>query len=143
MRTIKKSMLATILMVTALATFSFGQGPVNKRLNYTINVPYELQVGNYILPMGKYVLYQIEANDPNLFALYEEDMTHEPVAMIRTTRVEYQTGEYPEKTKFMFNIDETSAQSTPILRGWTIPGQDGWEVISVVAKDNGVLTRAH
>jgi hypothetical protein len=28
-----------------------------------------------------------------------------------------------------------------VLRGWTIPGEDGWRIISVIAKNDRILTR--
>jgi hypothetical protein len=130
-----------VIMAALLTSISFAQGPLHKRVNYTINVSHALQMGNYILPPGKYVLYQIDQNNTNLFALYQEDLTHSPVALITTTRIEYKSGEYPEETRLMFDIDESSRESRPVLRGWNIPGMDGWEIISVVAKKEGVLTR--
>jgi hypothetical protein len=36
----------------------------------------------------------------------------------------------------------SSRDSHPVLTGWTIPGLDGWEVISVVEKKGGYLARA-
>jgi hypothetical protein len=129
------------LVVAAAASAAFAQGPVQKRINYTITVPFAVKMGGYVMPAGKYVLYQINGNDLNLFALYRNDMTHSPVAMIRTTRIDYQGQDYPSDTRIMVDIDESSGDTHPVLRGWNIPGDDGWEIISVVPKNRDVLTR--
>jgi hypothetical protein len=141
MNRIKKSALAALAVMMMVTSLTFAQGPLQKRVNYTISVPYSLRMGDYMLSPGRYVLYEINANDPNLFALYADNMTHSPVAMIRTARVEYRTGEYPSKTKLMLDIDESGDLAQPVIRGWTIPGEDGWEIISVVAKDDHYMTR--
>ena len=141
MNTIRKSALLALMIVTAMANVVFAQGPINKRINYTINVSHALRMGDYLVPPGRYVLYQINPNDVNLFALYQDDMTHSPIAMIRTSRIEYHSHQYPEKTKMMLDIDEASSEAHPVLQGWTIPGEDGWEIISVVSKKDGILTR--
>ena len=142
MNSLRKSMLAAIMFVAAVASMTFAQGPVQKRINYAINVPFAVRMGDYMLPAGRYVLYQINGNDLNLFALYKNDMTHSPVAMIRTTRIEYQrSDEQPSGTRVMLDIDDSSSDAHPVLRGWNIPGDDGWEVISVVPKNRDVLTR--
>jgi len=141
MKSFRKSWLAAILMVAATAAMAFAQGPLQKRINYTINVDYAVKMGNYLLPPGQYVLYEITANDPNLFALYREDMTHSPIAMIRTMRIDYSGSRYPGKTKIMLDIDESSSDLHPVIQGWNIPGEDGWQIISVVAKDKNVMTR--
>jgi hypothetical protein len=142
MKTIRKNALAAILVIAGIASLAFAQGPVNKRVNYTISAPYTLRMGDYLLPPGKYVLYQISRFDTDLFALYRNDMTDSPIAMIRTTRIDYHDNKYPSKTKMLLDIDESSGDLHPVLKGWTIPGDDGWEIISVVAKDHGVMTRA-
>lgn len=141
MNRIKKSAFAALAVMTLLASLTFAQGPVQKRVNYTINVAHSLRMGDYMLSPGRYVLYQINTYDPNMFALYADNMTHSPVAMIRTARIEYHTGEYPSKTKMMLDIDESGNLAQPVIRGWTIPGEDGWEIISVVAKNDHYMTR--
>ena len=141
MVSVRKRALAAVLLLTAMAVMAFGQGPLFKRVNYTITVGHELKMGDYLLPPGRYVIYQINQNDTNLFALYQEDMTHSPIAMIRTTRIDYQGSEYPSKTGLFLDIDESSRDLHPVLKGWNIPGEDGWEIISVVSKRNGVMTR--
>ena len=141
MKCIRKSALAAILALVATASMAFAQGPIQKRVNYTINVQHALRMGDYMLPAGRYVLYQVSASDLNLFALYQNDMTHSPVAMIRTTRVEYNGGDYPDKTQIALDIDESSSDVHPVLRGWNIAGMDGWEIISVVSKNGRVMTK--
>ncbi|HET9532012.1 MAG TPA: hypothetical protein VFQ92_16750 [Blastocatellia bacterium] len=141
MLSMRKGALAAIILSVAMTAIAFAQGPIHKRVNYTINVRYELRMGDYMLPPGKYVLYQINQNDTNLFGLYHTDLTDEPIAMIRTVRIDYSGTEYPENTRMILDIDETSYDSHPVLRGWNIPGMDGFEIISVVAKETGILTR--
>ena len=141
MTKLRKGAIAAVLMIAAWSSLALAQGPIHKRVNYSINVSHALRMGDYILPAGKYVLYQPNQNDVNLFALYNMDLRRSPIAMIRTTRVDYHANDYPDDTRLMLSMDETSSDNHPVLRGWTIPGMDGWEIISVVAKDNNVLTR--
>src|SRR5215210_4114618 len=98
MNTVRKSALAAIVILTAAAAVALAQGPLHKRVNYEINVSHALRMGDYTLPPGRYVLYQVSQNDLNLFALYQGEMTHSPIAMIRTTRIEYHGNDYPGKT---------------------------------------------
>lgn len=133
--------LLVVLLISAMASLTLAQGPLQKRVNYSINAQYALRFGDYILPPGDYVLYQISANDLNLFALYQKDMAREPIAMIKTTRIYYQNGDYPEDTRMLLRHAELGSEAYPVIRGWTIAGEDGWEIISVVAKKNSVLTR--
>lgn len=141
MKSLRTNALAAFLLGVIAASMAFAQGPVQKRVNYTISVSHSLRMGDYMLPAGKYVLYQFSQNDTNLFALYQDDMTHSPIAMIRTTRIEYGTGEAPNKTGMRIEVDESSMDSRMMLKGWNIAGMDGWEIISVVSKNDGVLTR--
>src|SRR5215213_5602697 len=89
MRSMHARVLILFAALVALASATFAQGPVQKRVNYTINVTHALKMGDYMLPAGKYVLYQVNQNDTNLFGLYQKDLAREPVAMIRTVRIEY------------------------------------------------------
>jgi len=136
---LRNSALAAVL-IGALACLTLAQGPIQKRVNYSINVGYSLRIGDYMLPPGDYVLYQVTQSDLNLFGLYQKDLRREPIAMIRTTRIEYNGPDYPEHTKMLLDINESSSEAYPVLRGWTIPGENGWEIIGVVAKRN-ILTR--
>ena len=137
---LRKSVLA-VLLFTAMASLTLAQGPSHKRVNYSINANYSLRLGDYILPPGDYVLYQISANDVNLFALYQKDMARSPIAMIRTTRINYSGGDYPDHTRMLLDYAESDAEAYPVIQGWTIPGEDGWQIISVVANKNKILTR--
>ena len=142
--TMKKAVIAAALLAASTCGTIFAQGPIQKRIDFNINVPYQVQMGGYMLPAGDYVLRQVSANDLNLFALYSgKYMMHSPVAMIRTTRIDYSaSGRWPEKTNLKLNIDESGGQATPVLRGWDIPGEDGWQVISVVARHKSLMARA-
>jgi len=133
-----------IIVLAALGTVTgLAQGPLHKQVNYTINVPYSLRKANhYMLPAGNYILYQIDQNDLNLFALYQGSMMHPPIAMIRTTRIVYAATGYPEETRMLIGYDESSPDAHPILRGWNIPGDDGWEIIGVVTRHSRELSQA-
>jgi hypothetical protein len=78
----------------------------------------------------------VSATDLNRFALFAGDEMEEPVAILHTTRVDFTTGEYREKSGIALTIDEARPGAQPVLRGWVIPGEDGWEVISVDANDS-------
>jgi len=138
---VKNGVLAGIMILTASIGLVLAQGPIKKQVNYDINVPYQMRMTNYLLPAGHYILKQVSDNDLNLFALYHGDMMHSPIAMIRTTRIEYSGNRWPEKTRMLVRIDESRDEGLPILRGWNIPGEAGWEVISVVPRHNRFLTR--
>ena len=128
-------------LVIALAITTYAQGPMLKQVNFSINTPYALQVGEYLLPAGNYVLQQVLQNDPNLFALHPQDLSKEPIAMIRTVRVSFPPASLPEDTKIFVDVDERIPNTHPVVQGWTIPGTDGWEVIGVVEKKKGILTK--
>jgi hypothetical protein len=142
---LRKWAVATVLILMMSGAASFAQGPLQKQVFYTINVDHALRMGDYILPAGTYELFQINSNDLNLFALYKNNRMHSPIAMIRTTRIDYQATGYPQKTKIMLTIDEEAngRENLPVLKGWTIPGFDGWEIISVVEKKKGTLARVN
>jgi len=129
--------IAAIVIVGSSFTV-FGQGPLQKRLDFSINVPYTLRMGDYLLPAGHYVLHQVLQNDLNLFALHPGDMTHKPVALIRTTRIDYNATGYPGKTSLLIDTENNGA-NYPKLEGWNIPGLDGFEIITVVEKKRGAL----
>ena len=141
MARVETRVLAAILTMVAAVSFAFAQGNLRERVHYEINVSHELKLGEYVLPAGRYVLQQTSPTDQNLFALYRGDDTHSPLALIRTTRVDYQPGEYPQGTTVRLDVDETTDAARPVLRGWTVPGQDGWQIIAVDGKDSK-LTRA-
>jgi len=142
MNSLRKSALLVVLAVAALLpTLSFAQGPIRKQINYDINAAYGLRMGNYVIPAGKYILYQMSDNDLNLFGLYQENLSQPPIAMIRTVRVDYLPTDYPGKTSIVLTLDESGSTTRPVVHGWNIPGEDGWEIISVVERRRGVLTR--
>lgn len=140
-KTLFKALLIAPMMVMALMTI-FVYGQLQKRVDFSISAPFALRMGEYILPPGNYVLRQVLHNDLNLFALHPGDLTQEPIAMIRTTRIDFQsTNNYPDDTRLFIELDEASQDSHPVVQGWTIPGMDGWEVISVVEKKSGMLKK--
>jgi len=135
--TLKRSVLLAAA-ICSIAVLSQAQGPLYKQVNYSTNVSH--RIGDYLVPPGDYVLYQVSHNDLNMFRLYQKDMAREPIATIRTTRIDY-SRHYPDHTKILFEFDESGGEARPVLRGWTIPGEDGWRIISVIAKNDRILTR--
>ena len=126
--------LAAILLIAVGVVPTLAQGPLLKRVNFTINVPFELKKGRIVLPPGNYVLFQMSMSDPQLFGLFPEDLTHKPLAMIRTTRISYSSGRYPSHTRLLMDTEESWPQRYPVLEGWNIPGDDGWQVIGSVTR---------
>lgn len=128
------------VLICAIAPLTLAQGALlHKRVNYSFNVTYRL--GDYVLPAGDYVLRQILANDQNLFGLYERETGREPIAIIRTARIDYSASRYPDDTKMLIRMAESDREPYPVLQGWAIPGDSGWEIISIVSKNDKVLTR--
>ena len=134
---LKRSVLLAAA-ICSIAVLSQAQGPLYKQVNYSTNVSH--RIGDYLAPPGDYVLYQVSHNDLNMFRLYQKDMAREPIATIKTTRIDY-SGQYPGHTKVLLEFDESTGEARPVLRGWTIPGEDGWRIISVIAKNDRILTR--
>lgn len=132
------SKLSAGILMLGMSFTAFAQGPMQKRIDFSISVPYTLRMGDYLLPAGNYVLHQVLQNDLNLFALHPGDLTHKPVALIRTTRIDYYATGYPGKTALLIDTENNGA-NYPKLEGWNIPGMDGFEIITVVEKKKGTL----
>jgi hypothetical protein len=78
-------MTALALMIIAITATGFAQGPTQKEVVLTVNLPHQLRMGDYMLSAGTYTIYQVSQHDPNLFYLYKGVMkTHSPIAAIRT-----------------------------------------------------------
>jgi len=122
-------------MIVMTAT-SLAQGPMKKKVFMTVNVPFELRMGDYLLGPGKYALYQVSQGDLNLFYLYRGDkMTHSPIASIRTVCA-FNALHRPEKADILWRVDEESGTpNTPVVTGWEIPGEGRWQIISVVSRN--------
>lgn len=125
---LRKFALAAIFLFFVAAAPALAQ-PSQMRINFTVTAPFELKKGGVVLPPGKYVLFQLSTSDRHLFALYQNDMTHSPVAILRTARVPYFVGWLPDRTRLFVDTDEATPQLYPILNGWDVPGDDGYEVI--------------
>lgn len=129
--TLRKLSLAIVFLIGSAVVPAFAQEPVQARINFSTNAPFELKGTNVVLPAGDYVLFQVDPRDRQLFVLYHEDMTHSPVATIRTVRIYHDLGRLPGKTKMIMDTDEGSPQNLAVLEGWNVPGDYGWEVITV------------
>ena len=127
------------VVIGAMAVLSMAQSPLPKRVNYSVNVSH--RIGDYIVPPGTYVISQETQDNLNLFGLYQNNLGTERIAIIRTTRIDHSRDGYPSETRVLLGIDESDDQARRVLRGWTIAGEDGWQIHSVVAKNNRVLTR--
>ncbi|MFY9557057.1 MAG: hypothetical protein WAV20_10950 [Blastocatellia bacterium] len=137
--TLRKVSLALAFLFCITVGSALAQGPMQTRINFTVNGPFELKGTSVVLPGGDYVLFQIVPNDRHLFALYQgSDLTHTPVAMIRTVRIYHDLGMLPDRTDMLMETDEGSPQNYPVLEGWNVPGDYGWEVISVTTNRNAL-----
>lgn len=138
MRAIRKSVAIAALLV-AMSAAAFAQSPTNTRIYFDINVPYAMEMGGYNLPPGHYVLRQ-DSQNSNLFRLYQQDLAREPVAVIYTTRGRYWADRHGN-TSFTLDVDETGGDLHPVLRGFKVPFDDPWQVLSVKVKDTSLMTR--
>lgn len=130
--------LAVALAFTASASSALAQG-LRKKITYTINVAQALRMNDYVLPPGKYILFQSDLDHINTFHLHPKDLTHEPIAVLKTTRVRFQPGDYPDKAQIKLEIDESSKDVHPVLRGWSVPTTDGYRIVAVEVKDEKLL----
>lgn len=130
--TIKRFAVALVFLLCAM-TAAFAQGgPTQRKITFTVDSPFELKKSGVVLPPGHYVLFRFEPNNRHVFALYRDDMTHPPIAMIQTIPIIYNLGRLPGKTRMLMEPDESTSQTTPVLAGWNVPGEDGFEVIRTV-----------
>jgi hypothetical protein len=109
-------------------------GLTQEKIHFSASTPFELKGTSMVLPAGKYVLFQIRPNDRYQFALYQGDMTHSPVALIRAVRIYYDLGRLPGKARMLMDINESSPQNYPLLEGWNVPGDYGWRVIAATPR---------
>jgi len=137
---LRKSALFVVLLLSVAAVPTLAQGPLQKRIDFTINSPFELKKSGLVLPAGNYVLFEIDAKEPHLFALYRDNMRHRPIAMIWTMRTNNMV-RWPTKTRLIMETDESSPQNYPLVEGWTVPGEDGWQVISAITSRRVTLAR--
>ena len=135
--------LALLFIAMTVLGGSILADPLKNQVDFTVSADYRLSMQGYVLPAGNYILYQVNNNNPSVFALYQSDMTNSPIAMVQTTRVDY-NARWPQKTKMHWVIDEAFSGAIPMITGWQVAGMDGWEILSVVPKGRGItlLTRA-
>ncbi len=143
MKVTKGFALAVVVMMFTAAITGYAQGTARDRITFNINTRFELRMGDYVLPPGKYILQEVDATtSPDMFALYKENRMQSPIAMIQTTRIRYNASEYPDKSQIILVFDpEDKVSGIPTLTGWKVPGKDGWRVTGVVEKEKGHLTR--
>jgi hypothetical protein len=135
MKTLRNFAIAAAILF-ALAPFmsASADGPLLKQIHFTINSPFALNNGRAVFPAGTYILHQVNQNDSNLFALHQDNLTHSPVAMVRTARIDYRHTNYPGEDTMLLTNDEEATNALPIIAGWNIAGDDGWEIIATVPK---------
>jgi hypothetical protein len=138
-----KNIAITLALFAFMGLPALAQGPIIKRLNFDINVPYQLRMTDYVLPEGHYILKQVDQNDINLFWMYKDNMMHSPIAVVRTVRIPTWGSQVPSKTQLTLRMKESGDEAMPVVRGFTIPGEDPFQIISVVPKDTRVLVRVH
>jgi len=139
--TLRKFSLALVFLMSVSVVSAIAQVPQQEKIHFDAITPFELKGTNIVLPSGHYVLFQVKPNDRYLFALYQGDMTHSPVAMLQATRVYYSLGRLPGKAKIHMEPDEASPQNYPVFEGWNVPGDYGWEVIRVTPKSGAMTAR--
>ena len=131
--TLRKFSLALVFLM-GISFVAAAQVPQQEKIHFSVATPFELKGTDIVLPAGNYLLFQVAPNDRSLFALYQDDMTHSPLAMIRTVRIYYSLGRLPGKAKMLMETDEASAQNYPVLEGWNTPGDYGWRVIEITPR---------
>ena len=143
MRTGKRTLILALMafFLTSMSNAS-AQGPMRKQIEFTINSAFELNNSDVVLPAGKYILFQIHQNDTNLFAMYRDNLMRSPIAMIRTTRIDYNSGQYPDEFQMLVGMDEETTGALPVITGWAIPGADGWEITATVPDRDRIGTTA-
>jgi hypothetical protein len=108
-----------------------AQTLVHEEIDFTISAPFKLRRSDAELPAGKYILAQWT---PDSFALYADNLTHPPVAMLSTIpRDDYVVKRPPGVTKILLNRTVLPQNQDPVLDGWTVPDGEGWEIVGVVA----------
>ncbi|MGH9823779.1 MAG: hypothetical protein ACREDR_11085 [Blastocatellia bacterium] len=142
MKIVQRIFIPAILLIVAFPISSFADS-LQKRIEFEVNGQFSLRMEKYLLPAGHYVLHQAGPNNLNLFALYLNDMTHPPIAMVSTTRIEYPESQRPEHSKMLLDYRESGNQDEPVITGWNLPGYDGWQIIGVFPKNESVLTKVH
>jgi hypothetical protein len=140
MTAILRRIAALSALIACLSAIGMAQAPLRTKMVFNINVSQAVSLGgNLVLAPGQYVLYQ-DSQMPELFALYPGDLTHAPIAQIFTTRTPYWADRNRGQTQVELRIDERS--TVPMLKGWTVPFADCFNVVSVKAKaDSAFITR--
>lgn len=128
--TLRKLSLAVVFMIGSAVLPALAQHP-EARIFFTTEAPFELRGTNVVLPAGNYILSPLDTRERLTYVLYHEDMRHSPVATIRTMRIIRDLGMLPGRTRMIMDIDESSPQTLKVLEGWNVPGEYGWEIISV------------
>lgn len=131
------TMIATLLV--AMAGAALAQSPSQAQIYFDTNVPYALTAGGNELPPGHYVLFQ-DSQNFNLFYLYQHDLAREPVAAIYAMPGRY-WAERTDDTSVEMERDESGDTDHLLLRGFKVPYDDPWKVISVKVKDSALTTR--
>ena len=138
--TARRGLLALAFLL-GISFVAAAQVPQQEKIHFSAARPFELKGTNIILPQGNYLLYQIEPNNRSFFALYKEDMTHSPLAIIEATRIYYDLGRLPKKARMLMDLDEASSQNYDVLEGWNTPGDYGWRVIRITPKSTAYSVR--
>lgn len=126
---LSKSMLAAVLLLGVSVSLAFAQSAPRKLVRFTVHASQEVKMGDVILPEGKYILAQVMDSDTNLYNLYQDDLTHAPMAIVRTVRIDYSMPGAPGTSSFLFDHKEAKQ-----LTGWAITGSGGWQIVSVFQK---------
>jgi hypothetical protein len=141
----RAAMIMMVLLMMAPLLSVSAQGPIIKRVDFMVSGPFQVKNSNVILPAGKYILLQVFQQHPDVFYLYQNDLMHEPIATVQTTRIDYSSTRYPGKTKMLVDMNNEDAMTAmPVIDGWNIPGYDGWEITSTVMdKNRAAIARSY
>lgn len=131
------------IMFTVLPMAGPSEAQSKKLVHFEINAPYRIRMAQYLLPPDRYYLQQVSENDLNLFFLFKGSLRHTPIAAVRTTRIYHASNKYPNNTEIRWVMDEESGDgSVPLVTGWEIPGEDGWEIIAITPRGHSGVLRA-
>jgi hypothetical protein len=132
MRLLRNVLISAVLVLTAGISAAFGQIPTPRVIYFNVNVPYTFTKVHYTLPAGKYILRQMTERRRDLFALYQGDMTHPPIAIVTTAPIYHNGNNFNEPTRMYYGDNEETEDAHPIFQGWSMAGDNGFEIVSIV-----------
>lgn len=129
----KKLMLAALLSICALSSSAYADTTTVK-MRLDISLDYAVKIGSaktefVVVPCGKYTIRNLGITSPNATLSLSPRGSFEPVAIISTVRVDTRK-KWADEPRLVFE----SENGMPVLKQIFVPGEDGYEIISAVAK---------